>query len=127
MDFRYMTIKLYLWAETWPESEPESNTKEEQPDEQPQKQPTEQPIEQPIKHRRSRLRKTLVTDTSLLIVDVLPLVTDTSPPIKRRRSRLRKYPPTDILVHILEATFEDSHHKEINRLLKKGVFEPINA
>jgi hypothetical protein len=38
---------------------------------------------------------------------------------------VRQSPPTDISVLVQETPFTDSRHKEINRLLKKGVFAVI--
>ena len=35
---------------------------------------------------------------------------------------IRQYPPTDILVLVQETPFTDSRCKEINKLLKKGIF-----
>ena len=35
---------------------------------------------------------------------------------------VRQSPHTDILVLVQEPPFTDSQHKEINRLLKKGIF-----
>jgi hypothetical protein len=43
--------------------------------------------------------------------------TDTSIDISTRQP-----PPADILVLVQETPFTDSQYKEINRLLKKGVF-----
>jgi hypothetical protein len=80
----------------------------------------EQLTKQPTKHRHRQLRKTLVTDASTP-------TTDTLLPIKHRRSRPRKYLPIDVLVYLLEVIFKNSHHNKINRLLKKGTFEPINV
>ena len=37
----------------------------------------------------------------------------------------RQYPPADILVLVQETPFTDLQCKEINRLLKKGVFTVI--
>ena len=96
-DFRSTTVKPYLQAETRLESEPESDVEEEQPKEQPAEQPVENTL-LPAKRGRGRPRKTPVTDTSI----------------------------ADISVLIQEAPFENSRRSEINGLLEKGVFEPVN-
>ena len=38
---------------------------------------------------------------------------------------IRQSPPADILALVQEAPFTDSRHKEINKLLKKGVFAVV--
>ena len=77
--------------------ESESDIEEEQPEEQPEEQSVENTL-LPAKRRRGRPRKTPVTDTSI----------------------------ADISVLIQEATFENSRRSEINGLLEKGIFEPVN-
>ena len=81
---------------TGPESEPESDIEEEQPVEQP----SENTILPPVKRGRGRPRKhpLPVTDASI----------------------------ADVSVFIQEATFENSRRSEINGLLEKGVFEPVD-
>jgi len=115
-DFRSTTVKPYLRAETGPELE--TDTKEEQLKEQPAEQSAKNTTLLPVKRRRGRLRK-------------IPLKNTTLPPTKRGRGRPRKTPVTDasiadISVLVQEATFENSRRSEINGLLEKGVFEPVN-
>jgi len=95
-DFRSTTVKPYLRMRTGPESEPESDIEEEQPVEQP----SENTILPPVKRGRGRPRKhpLPVTDASI----------------------------ADVSVFIQEATFENSRRSEINGLLEKGVFEPVD-
>ena len=38
---------------------------------------------------------------------------------------IRQSPPVDILVLVQKTPFTDLQHKEINRLLKKGVFAVV--
>ena len=75
--------------------------------------PTE-PAKPGIKRGRGRPRKYSVTKNPVIKNHL------TSVGISARQS-----PPADISVLIQETPFTDSRHKEINRLLKKGVFAVI--
>ena len=81
----------------------------------PQK-PTE-PAEPAVKRGRGRPRKNPVTENHLTSVDTF---IDTSADISAKQS-----PHADISVLVQEAPFTDLRRKEINRLLKKGIFAVI--
>ena len=104
---------------TGPESESGSNIEEEQPAEQLNEQTPKDTILSPPKRGPGRPRKTPIENT---------------PPVaKRGRGRPRKHPLpatdtsiADVTVFIQEATFENSRRSEINGLLEKGIFEPVD-